>query len=1301
MLGRVMAYDSEEIVDFVSSSSSHSCSDEVDNLWRVSENEDLSEFGSSPTKLSEVSEFASPAEKAPGIKEGEKSAVGEKKGNHLNEREASHVDLSSSRERCHEAVGQTKANGIGLNYADVCAIGPGIAESKSRNGEWATEVRPKEVHLINSIQMERAADYPKSTDQQRIKDGDSDNHSMVAESILPFDDGERSLVASMPMSLAELSVNHLRKGFMLKILSWNLNGMGMESKKKWVCDLVVEHKIRFLCLQETKCSIDNDWQVASVWGYNNKEFVALNSSGHSSGLLTEVVVGKYKDGTSELLECRVGCLRRHFNEVRSADERKGSIFDHRGAKWFNDFIIDAGLSDMNLGGRKFTWMNGDYSKLSKLDRFLVNLGFLDLWPSMNAIALSRVLSDHCPILLGSMFGDFGPIPLKFFNSWLSNPELENLVKETWDIQKFEFEVHSKIERLSRKLRFLKVSIKDWKKSTVRIWEKDIDGLKLKITSIELLAELAKGQDELDKNSDENSLYFQGIINGKLRKSKINGLNVNGNCTTDLDKIKDAVGEFFENIFKEEHPIRPCISSPFFKKISDNQQLWLKAPFTNQEVKDAIWSCGQNKALGPDGFSFEFIRKFWSIVGNDFFDAVKFFESNNRINQGSNACSSRWCPNHAISSLAYYRVINLIGCVSKVVSKVLAEHLKQVVGSVIRNTQSTFIKGRSILDGPLMINELISWARKKTFIFKADFAKAFDSLNWNYLDNVLLQMGFGEKWREWVKGCTRTTNVSVLINGSPTKEFNLGKGVRQGDPLAPFLFILATEGLTVVMCEVGISNLFRGVWLDNSEEEVFMLQFADDTIFVGDWSLDNAKNLIRILKCFEACSGLKINMMKSHLSRVSVTNDEVTKMVRRLNYTEERIPFIYLGLPIFLGASEEKKKICWLAWEKVIRDKPFGGLGIGSLHACNLAMLVKWRWLEKTEPDAPWLKVVQSCNSLPSSSASTIVPNGPNSSTWAKICGTEKDLRELGVNISSHMHLGADGNRWEWDLEPNKSFSVRSLRKVINGIALPFANQETEWIRWISNKVSIFLWRALNRRLGTRDNLLRRRVSISTDICPLCSSNQENVDHVLASCSTFKVVNAYMASWINWWPSNANTVEDLWMAVCSSGGGKKDLEVYKVIGVYKGFNATTFCLEIPHLQPYHKTQIVAQSFTVNRGGSFTAGGEESNWRGRKQWGEVVMLLPECGPPELEIVIDLFHGDEREKVLLILCAMGFSGQSSWRGRKWWEEVRIRLPKCGWPDMEVAVELSESDKRGGDGGLGFLRHQKRQNETKKGHR
>ncbi|XP_071728773.1 uncharacterized protein [Rutidosis leptorrhynchoides] len=124
------------------------------------------------------------------------------------------------------------------------------------------------------------------------------------------------------------------------------------------------------------------------------------------------------------------------------------------------------------------------------------------------------------------------------------------------------------------------------------------------------------------------------------------------------------------------------------------------------------------------------------------------------------------------------------------------------------------------------------SRKKSMIFKVDFEKAFDSLNWEFLDNMLRLMGFGSNWRGWIASCLKTAFISILVNGSPTREFKIGRGVRQGDPLSPFLFIIAAEGLSWLIKSAVSNNLYCGVEIGKDKILISHLQYADDTIFFG-------------------------------------------------------------------------------------------------------------------------------------------------------------------------------------------------------------------------------------------------------------------------------------------------------------------------------------------------------------------------------------------------------------------------------------------------------------------------------------
>lgn len=237
----------------------------------------------------------------------------------------------------------------------------------------------------------------------------------------------------------------------------------------------------------------------------------------------------------------------------------------------------------------------------------------------------------------------------------------------------------------------------------------------------------------------------------------------------------------------------------------------------------------------------------------------------------------------------------------------------MINSIVSEVQTAYIQGRQITDGPLIVNEILAWAKKKKerlFILKVDFEKAFDSLDWSFLDHVC-QMGFSSKWRTWIHGWLNSVYASVIVNGSPTKEFKIQKGLRQGDPLSPFLFIIAMEAFHVTLQEAKANSIFEGIQVGYDNVEVSHLQFADDALILGKWSLENAKNLCRVLRCFHMSSGLKVNFSKSKFFGIGVSVDDTNNFASFLNFQPSSLPCMYLGLPI--GANMNKG----LNWKPII------------------------------------------------------------------------------------------------------------------------------------------------------------------------------------------------------------------------------------------------------------------------------------------------------------------------------------------------------------------------------------------------
>ncbi|GJX88788.1 RNA-directed DNA polymerase, eukaryota, reverse transcriptase zinc-binding domain protein [Tanacetum coccineum] len=194
---------------------------------------------------------------------------------------------------------------------------------------------------------------------------------------------------------------------------------------------------------------------------------------------------------------------------------------------------------------------------------------------------------------------------------------------------------------------------------------------------------------------------------------------------------------------------------------------------------------------------------------DIFEFVNSFFVSGLMPQGANSSFFTLIPKTSNPiSIKDFCPISLIGIHYKIIAKVLANRISKVIDKVVSKEQSAFIYGRQILDDPLIISEVIQWYKKKILIFKVDFEKAFNSVSWKYLDYVLLSLGFGSKWRSLIRACLQSSRASILINGSPTSEFSIKRGLLQGDPLSSFLFILAMEGLHGAMSNAVNSGLIR-------------------------------------------------------------------------------------------------------------------------------------------------------------------------------------------------------------------------------------------------------------------------------------------------------------------------------------------------------------------------------------------------------------------------------------------------------------------------------------------------------------
>ena len=201
--------------------------------------------------------------------------------------------------------------------------------------------------------------------------------------------------------------------------------------------------------------------------------------------------------------------------------------------------------------------------------------------------------------------------------------------------------------------------------------------------------------------------------------------------------------------------------------------------------------------------------------------------------------------------------------------------------------------------------------KDLFLFKINFEKAYDNVHWEFLLSVMRQMKFPDMWCMWIKGVLESARSSVLVNGSPTFEFGCGKGIRQGDPLSPFLFIIVMEAFSGMIRKACDTRVFNGVRLPNGGPIVSHLLYADDAMVMGEWSQFNFKALKRMLCIFHLCSGLRINLHKSSLFGVGKSMNDVSLQASDMGCRAGETPFTYLGIQ--MGANMSRIS----SWDPVV------------------------------------------------------------------------------------------------------------------------------------------------------------------------------------------------------------------------------------------------------------------------------------------------------------------------------------------------------------------------------------------------
>ncbi|XP_061342523.1 uncharacterized protein LOC133288720 [Gastrolobium bilobum] len=278
--------------------------------------------------------------------------------------------------------------------------------------------------------------------------------------------------------------------------------------------------------------------------------------------------------------------------------------------------------------------------------------------------------------------------------------------------------------------------------------------------------------------------------------------------------------------------------------------------TCEEIRGVIFRMGKFKALGPDGLQAVFFQKHWHLVG----ESVK----------GINTSLICLIPKKdSPDTMKEFRPISLCNVVYKVVTKIITERLRGFMPRVVGPNQCSFIKGRQSADNIIIAQEVVHSMKEKKgwkgwMMIKVDLEKAYDRLSWKFIKETLEDVGLHKSLSDLIVNCISSSTIKLLWNGDLIEGFNPQRGIRQGDPVSPYLFVLCVERLAHFIQLAVDTKAWKPIMINKYAPPLSHLFFADDIILCAEASMDQAFVINQVLKLFSVASGQKVSEAKSRV-----------------------------------------------------------------------------------------------------------------------------------------------------------------------------------------------------------------------------------------------------------------------------------------------------------------------------------------------------------------------------------------------------------------------------------------------------
>ncbi|XP_057428472.1 uncharacterized protein LOC130721892 [Lotus japonicus] len=841
------------------------------------------------------------------------------------------------------------------------------------------------------------------------------------------------------------------------------------------------------------------------------------------------------------------------------------------------------LQEVNFTGYRFTWSNNRESPGTieeRLDYALVNDAWDETWPITVVHHLSKHKSDHNPILLTCgarrKRKELGRARLfRFEEIWLQeDEECAEIVTETWC--RLQNDLPTKIaEREEQTAEILQKT---------RETEHQLDGL------LEQEEKWWKQRSRATwlRDGDKNTRFFHQKATQRRKRNMIEKIEDDRGKEYIEDRdIARVLIDYFVQLFATSHPVGiEDVTSLVANRLTGAHLQILEDPFTKEEVTKALFQMHPTKAPGIDGFPALFYQRFWSVIGDDVAEFCL------QILHGH---VSPGIINHTVLVLIpkvkksvhanQFRPISLCNVIFKIVTKTIANIMKIILPDLICESQSAFVPGRLITDNALIAYECFHYMKKRingrngTMALKLDMSKAYDRIEWSFLSSVLSSMGFPQNWVDLIMHCVSTVSFSIMLNGNPQPRFVPNRGLRQGDPLSPYLFILCGEVFSALINRAVVSQNLTGIKVARSAPVISHLLFADDSVLFGRADMREAECLKEILTTYERVSGQVVNLDKSMLSvsrNVQQTRFDELKQLLGVKVVESFDR--YLGLPtlidinnmisnFFWGGDASRKGLHWTKWANLCRSKRDGGLGFRYFKAFNLALVAKNWWRIYSKPNALVARLFKAVYFHRGDLWSAKKGYRP-SYTWSSIQKTRWVFEKGGlwrIGNGTLVHIwednwipsgapliyrqdlasaqGQGGDFLSWPSTMNGHYSTKTGYNLIQQLlesdtasssfssSLPPSLWRKFWSSPALPRCKELCWRMIKGYLPVAAELRRRHLDVDAT-CGFCASVSEDARHVFLACPA--ATSFWFASPLSLRVERFASVADFWREILEEG-----------------------------------------------------------------------------------------------------------------------------------------------------------------------